>query len=390
MAQQNDIQAGFDLSSVNPVSQSQMMQALENLAPLANIGFIIIQATTPDVTNNPRFARYIWLDSSTTPYSPKAYDTGTLAWVALPLAAGAVIAASIANGAVTYNTKIGGFAPAAADALKYLRVDAAGTAVELITLNSAALPTIELSKLTNVGGGVHYFLKWNAAGTALVYEAFDASFIAADAVALTKLTKGSGAQLGFIVRANPTTGVIELVSNDDEVSDFLPVGSATGGIHPSKLSGVGVTSKYAIRWNSITDVWEAVKCQYSTADLTVNGATLLVNAGAHDLGGLPDWVDIAFVCIADNAGHGHAVGDVISESSVCTETTPLPFINVKFIQPGFTTFNIGCGVPAATNVLVANNAGTSYVTYTTVSGSGGLTDFNDDWKVRVTMGKFVN
>ena len=295
MAQQNDIQAGFDLSSVNPVSQSQMMQAVENLAPLANIGFIVIQATAPSIVDNPRFARYIWLDSSVTPYEPHVHDGAN--WVALPLGANAVIAAYIANGAVTYNTKIGGFAPAAADALKYMRVDAAGTAVELITLNSAALPTIDLSKLSTTGAAANYFLKRDAGNTTLVYEPFDTTFIPAGAIAHSKLVAGIAAQYGFLLRANNAVGTIELISNDDEVSDFLAPGSAVAGIHPSKLSGVGAVSGDTLRYNGAN--WVHSRPHFALIQNLGTGA--LSAAALHNLGGYPRVLQAWAVCnTADN------------------------------------------------------------------------------------------
>lgn len=76
--QQYDQQAGLDVSSLPSVSQSQLLQMINQSAPLSNIGFVLCFAGDaagaagvgfPDVTNNPRFIRYIWIDTQN-PLSP--------------------------------------------------------------------------------------------------------------------------------------------------------------------------------------------------------------------------------------------------------------------------------------------------------------------------------
>jgi len=61
---QNFLQPGFDLSSLTSVTQAQLMQALSQMEPIGNIGFVIWQSTTPSVADNPIFARCIWADTS--------------------------------------------------------------------------------------------------------------------------------------------------------------------------------------------------------------------------------------------------------------------------------------------------------------------------------------
>src|SRR5689334_24837608 len=79
MAQQNDLAAGFDVSSLSSATQAQLMAMVNQAAPLSNIGFLVVMdglaagaAGTgfPDVTNNPRFVRYIWLDTNPSGVTP--------------------------------------------------------------------------------------------------------------------------------------------------------------------------------------------------------------------------------------------------------------------------------------------------------------------------------
>lgn len=65
MSIQYDVTPGVDLSALSSATLAQVTQAISQLAPLSNIGGIIVGTTYPDVVNNPRFIRYIWLDIST-------------------------------------------------------------------------------------------------------------------------------------------------------------------------------------------------------------------------------------------------------------------------------------------------------------------------------------
>ncbi len=92
MSAQNDFISGFDLSSVSSASQAQVMQAINGLAPLTNVGGIIVMsgaaAAVPDVANNARFARYLWIDTQTAPYTLKTYNGS--AWVTSTIGTGAL------------------------------------------------------------------------------------------------------------------------------------------------------------------------------------------------------------------------------------------------------------------------------------------------------------
>jgi predicted ribosomally synthesized peptide with SipW-like signal peptide len=119
------------------------MQLVAQLGPLDNIGGVVCMsgaaAAHPDVTNNPRFARYLWIDTQLLPTVIfKLYDgTGDTyaAWSSVTVADAGVTAAKLANYAVTIlqsdeaSSKIAYRYDAAADLTKagyVLRIDAAG------------------------------------------------------------------------------------------------------------------------------------------------------------------------------------------------------------------------------------------------------------------------
>jgi len=317
MALEFDFLEGFDIASVASSSQDQVMQSLRQMGPKSNRGFIIYQATTPDVASNARFARYIQLVPTATTPTLKVYNLTTLTWDTLPVAAGSVIAASIGDGEVTYNTKIGGFAAAAADAFKLLQVNAAGTRLQVVSFASliAGSAVIPLSALTTVGGGPHYFSKWNAAGTLLGYEAFDSSFIGANTMALTKLVNGSGLQLSFIVRANPTTGVIELVSNSDKVSTLLAARSVRLSTLDDTAAAVGDRIVFVgADWTKHTPLYAAPTVGGTTIPDPTTGALLSRSHGFNPT--IPKTIKCYLVCTTID--RGYAVGDVVDANNLMT------------------------------------------------------------------------
>src|SRR2546422_359553 len=132
-ASQYDVIPGFDISSLVSATQLQLMQMVSQLAPLSNIGGVIVFSggggtDWPGVVNNPRFKRYVWIDTATVPPIAKIYDaSGADAyanWTQIALPDGAVTTAKLAALAVTV-AKI-----AVGTARYILRTNVAGTAVE--------------------------------------------------------------------------------------------------------------------------------------------------------------------------------------------------------------------------------------------------------------------
>lgn len=163
MSKQYDFKAGFDPSSVNTITQTQLLQMVQRMEPLSNIGGIIYSATAPDVANNPRFIRYIWMDSSTTPPIPKYYDGAN--WQSRDIADGSIVNSMLAARSVgVENLSRTGDKSADASKAKYiLRVDAAGQYIEIASLSTVLgdglVPLVSLNRSgINVGDNI---LNWN-------------------------------------------------------------------------------------------------------------------------------------------------------------------------------------------------------------------------------------
>lgn len=217
MAAQFDLIPGFDISSLSSVTQTQEMAIVGGAAPYPNIGFILYGATSPDVANNARFARYLWIDTSggLGAIALKYYDGAV--WAAVPL--GAVSSLSqISNNLIT----IGKLSVAGGGALKLVRVNAANTAFEYINFSDLLTAgAITFSSLETTGHGANYFLKRNSADTAYALEAFSAAFIAVNSIGYSQLLNSAGA--GRVLISNGGSNAF----TDSELN--VPLIKPTGG-----------------------------------------------------------------------------------------------------------------------------------------------------------------
>ena len=243
MPAQYDFIAGLDISSLSSVTQAQLMQMINQVAPLSNIGGVIYAAATsssqsiaqgtlgsPDVSNNPRFARYLWLNTFTTLPTPFYYDTSDSKWKVVTVANASVAAAQLA-GHVTaldhmFNT-VGADGNLSDRVLVY---DATGTLITQISkADLFATISVLLTQISTSGSAVTNVIK-NVAGTVswakinLATDSFDGT------LPLTKLASGTADYLMKMVVGTPTW-----VSNDDAVGVLFPTGTAAIGISPAKL-----------------------------------------------------------------------------------------------------------------------------------------------------------
>lgn len=133
MALEFDLFEGLDPTDLAELGASELLQMIRQASPRGNIGFVIYQSTAPDVLNNPRYARYIWIDTSDIDpanWPFKKYNTTTSSWEIYNPSIGSVNTDSILDGAVTL-AKL--YAPGIGEALKIVRVKADGSGFELWT-----------------------------------------------------------------------------------------------------------------------------------------------------------------------------------------------------------------------------------------------------------------
>jgi len=308
MAEQFDLIAGLDLSALSSVTQAQLMQAINQIAPLSNIGGILFQSATPDVANNARFARYLWLDSTTDPATPKYYNAGTLTWTSVAVAALSITNAEVAAAAAIAVTKL-----ALGTARYVLRTNAAGTANEFVTpasiLNSDELGVVKLTS----NGGTDAYLKSTGSVTGWVSQTTERAAIAASLSGLspTVLTAGSNNTL--------------LGTNGSGVVGFAAIGSllANNAIGLTLLAAGGAAAGDVLKfdgsnWVKITptlDLFSSAAINSGTLGALTMASATLSETFAHGLGTTPRLIRVVARCTGADVASGYAAGDEIDINS---------------------------------------------------------------------------
>ena len=153
MASQNDLVQGINLAGLSTVSGADLEQLVREATPADNIAWIIVDATTPDVASNERFARYLRMQAVGDWFE---YWNGA-AWTSLPLPDNAVTIDSIPDASITLDK----LSPDGT-ALQVVRMNAGGTALEFADFTLGA-QTVNVTSL--IKGTANQLLVTNAAGT---------------------------------------------------------------------------------------------------------------------------------------------------------------------------------------------------------------------------------
>lgn len=378
MSQQYDMQSGFDISSLLSVSKAQLMQMVNQIAPLANIGGVIVMSGAanahPDVTNNPRFTRYIWLDTQTVAgVLIKVYQgvggSDTYAdWTTITIADDSITAAKIAQYAVSIrdlsgDPKIAYNQDASADNTKsnwYLRLDASGTYVEVASFAANVQATsIFPSKITNGGSANNGdVLMWNTSAGYATWQAISISgLISAYSLTYDRLAKGT---LGYILRADPITGDITAASNDDSSSGLFP--ARTIGL--IKLALGGAVANDVVRCDGAQWVKHTPFC----ASISVLAVASTVSA-AHGLTAIPRILNGYAKNVSGGVRNGYAANDIVSLQSIVKNATEFQAVAIS---------------ADAANVTVSFNpggTGTGYMIIPKAGGTAAAIATLADWQV---------
>ena len=299
---QYDFSSGLDLSGLTSVSQAQLMQAINQIAPLSNIGGVLYGTPTqfgPSfIAANPRCIRYLLLDSSTNPPTPKYWNTaGGGSWDSVTVADGSVSATKLA--AHTNSPALNHFFDAISgngvigNANKVLVYDSNG---EYITqLARSAFMTGYLLPITQIDpSGADNTLKYiRYNGAIFEFAAFDpSSDLTNGAVPIAKLAPGTS---GYIPQSNGSSLV---ATSTDAIMNGLTGGSTIAGINISKLrfdgtayaqlrqDSTGSALEYAVDPN----IWRSGSLTFAVAE----GRTDL---GVHSLGDVPDIIQAYAVAV---------------------------------------------------------------------------------------------
>lgn len=338
MATQNDFYTPIDISGLTSVTAAQFLSMLLQLTPLDNIGGVICMSGAssahPDVTNNARFIRYVWLDTQTAgsvliKVYQGVYPSDLYAdWVTIAVADGSITAAKLANYSVSIlngsaAAKIAYKQDASADATKssyILRLDAAGQFVEVASLATMVNALIILpAKLDVSTASDGYLLQYRAVDGFPTWQPVSiAGLISAGSLTPDRLINGT---VSYILRANPATGIAEYASNDDSVSTLFPVHS----IALTKLAASGAVNLDTVRFDGAS--WVKKTPFYGSLGTTLpvaDGA----NSVAHGLGSTPRKFGAYAICNSNDAATGYQTGDVIDANSILTSASFVKLITV--------------------------------------------------------------
>jgi len=295
MAVENDILTGLDISALTSVEQSQLLQMINQAAPLVNKGLIISQSTTPDIANNARYSRYIWLDTTTNPPTPKIYDGAV--WQSLILADGSITNVKVNAAAAIAITKL-----AFGTARYIVRTNGAGNALEfcnpnaLFTNNDVPVTAIDI---TGAPATVRSYLQRDAGGAITAWKqiAFT-DFAAGDLIGVNKINS-SGVNNQVLATVTGVTTWADLVSL-----------IADNTIGAAKLTGAA-NALQTIRRNSTNTANEwATPILSKEFIVTSNDLGTDFNLGAprrqvyaHGLGAIPKLVRGVLICSTGELGY---------------------------------------------------------------------------------------
>lgn len=379
MSAQFDFLAGLDISSLASVTQAQLMQMVNQIAPLGNIGGIVAQAGTsqadsipqgtagsPDVSGNPRFDRYVWINTFAKPYVLYTYNATSGNWTTSTtpnFSIGNLQHRRAQNDGVditgNFDPTIGGIdyrllknnadgSPTSGDARKILRLDANGRFFVTSSINTI-LEGIDLG-----GGNVpnpsapDQILRSNHVTQAIEWSAFDApNMLSAGGIPVDKLAPGTNL---FVLRTN-NSGQVEWVRTNAVLQ--------TGDVTLDKLgnntsAGGAPQTGYVIGYNGTSRQWMPSVMTYQSPLTTITSVNrIILPTTAHNLGGIPHIVE-GFIR-TPNGDLGYPAGSILPVSQVYGGG-PLPAFSIFY-----TSTNVGCVIPNIGTIQALNVTSTPFL-----------------------------
>lgn len=304
MSQQHDILSGKDISALSSIEQEDIMQMVNQAEPLDNIGFVIVGDTRPDITNNPRFIRYLWIDISD-PDNPsfKRYtgDRAVLldsdaSWQAIGVESLSILtsmfAARSANGGVNVGLiKLNAdFSATPASAYYVLSVDATGKFVEAVNINTLVTNAggLSLAALQTTGLVQGKFLGYNGGVAGYVSIVPSTDLIGVSRIAIeTNIVPGTAR---YVVRTNAAGTALEFVTPNDLFAD--------GELAVARLLAAGAVANDILRydgaaWAKVTPSLRLIAGDVANAGiLSASNVATQVHTIPHLLGSVPKLVDV--------------------------------------------------------------------------------------------------
>ena len=368
MAIDFDFIAGIDPTALSEITGAQLKQLVDAAEPADYKGMIIAQAPTPDVANNPRYAKFLWLDlngilsDGNAPYTLKYYNPDTPAWEPINLGLLSIDGAIIDAGTID---------PLAA-------LSGAGLADNLILITNAeswALTTlaaaitngsISLAKLEN-GNEVKDVMMWNGSAWAITQISYGDITVSDGQIPTEKL--GQAISSSYLLAPDPADGlktkwfpITDLITRNFILYPFASEPFPWTYIAKAGANQIPVMDPGGNVWTFLNkSAFEQVFSTIEEYELTIDDlyTTYIQNYEAiHTLGAMPDIVDIRLKCVGANI-YGYDIGDEISILSLRDAGGNYPLITHTV---NATTFNIN--MTYFTVMEMRQKAATIYNTFT--------------------------
>ncbi len=356
-----DFVKGFDFTGQTSVTGAKLNQLVDNGYIGATRGLVIYGATTPNVGLEPKLARYIWLNTGTTPPIPKIWNATLSLWVNITADA-AIPALSIYTGAIQANA-------VTATQLGDNSVTSAKLAANSVITDKIAANAITNTHIINLGIQGAKLADLTVTSGKIAGSAITGDKIAANAVSLVNLTNGFALPGANIAPATITSANI-----------------SGGGISLTNIAFAGAVANSTLMVNS-----NATALEYSNQQTIFRSPQYSINTAAplnvitsdvtHNLGGAPDLVKVFIVRTGTTATGstdlGYNTGDIVPAENGVYDSS-------SYQSPFAVTFN-------STVVSVYRESGSFYLAYKAGGASPVIVteaNFAVEWRVKFIAIRF--
>jgi len=322
MAVDFDFIAGIDPTALSEITGAQLKQLVDAAEPADYKGMIIAQAPTPDVANNPRYAKFLWLDlngilnDGNAPYTLKYYNPDTPAWEPINLGLLSIDGANIDSGTVDPVDALSG--EGLADGL-ILITNAESWALTTFA-DAIADKSITLAKLED-GGAVKDVMMWNGSAWAITQISYGDIQVSDGQIPTEKL--GQAVSSSYLLAPDPTDGlktkwfpITDVITRNFILYPFASepfpwTYIAKAGANQIPVMDPGGNVWTFLNKSSFEQVFSTIEeYELMLDDLVV---THVNNYQAlHTLGTMPTVVDIRLKCVDAANRFGYDVDDEFS------------------------------------------------------------------------------